>query len=76
MAKLLVTALLSVVGTWVVLDLIQPVGAAERGQSIEPSIDIVPAMPPVVHWPAPQAPFETTPITPFETVGAAQYEPF
>jgi len=75
MAKLLATALLSVVGTWMVLHLVQPVDAAEAVRPFEPSID-APAMPPVVHWPPPQAPFETTPITPFETVGAAHFEPF
>lgn len=75
MAKLLLTALLSVASTWVVLELVQPASAAEPGQWSGPSID-VPAMPPVLSWPAPQAPYETTPITPYETVGAAHHEPF
>jgi len=75
MTKLLLTALL-VLGALVVLHVVEPVDAAEALPTFpEPSIDR-PAMPPVVHWPAPQAPFEATPITPFETVGAAQYEPF
>ncbi|SFM69123.1 hypothetical protein [Variovorax sp. OV329] len=77
MNKLLLTALLSALGTWTVMHAIEPVDAAEPpGQArFEPSIDS-PAMPPVVRWPAPQAPFESTPITPFETVGAAHFEPF
>lgn len=75
MGKLLATALLLAVGAWMVDHVIQPVDAAEAVRSLEPSIE-VPAMPPVIHWPPPQAPFEATPITPFETVGAAHYEPF
>ena len=76
MAKLLLTALLCVLGALMVLYAIQPVDAAEPGRvAIGASID-GPAMSPVVAWPAPQPPFDNTPITPFETVGGAHFEPF
>lgn len=75
MSKLFVSALLCVLGTSMLLYLIQPVDAAEPGRVFVPPLD-QPAMPPVVAWPEPKAPFENTLITPFETVGAAQFEPF
>jgi hypothetical protein len=75
MAKMFLTALLCGLGALAVLYVVQPVDAAEPGHVIESSVDR-PAMPPVIEWPAPQAPFDNTPITPVETVGAAQFEPF
>lgn len=76
MTRMFVAAVMLVLGALFVLDVTQPVDAAEAKRGfIEPSLDS-PAFPAVLHWPAPQAPFEATLITPFETVGAANYEPF
>ncbi|MDM0066749.1 hypothetical protein [Variovorax sp. J31P207] len=75
MTKLLATALLSIVAASIVFYAIQPVDAAATPQASDSpvsnsftSIDL--SMPP------PQEPFDNTPITPFETVGAAAYEPY
>jgi hypothetical protein len=73
--------------TWVVAILViatvvyvlQPVEAAGRLETSAASrlalwlsID---GWPPDGVWPPPREPFDTTPITPFETVGALPYEP-
>ncbi|MDM0033452.1 hypothetical protein QTI33_15055 [Variovorax sp. J22P271] len=75
MTKLLATALISIVAASMVVYAIQPVDAAVTPQasiglalSSFTSTDL--SMPP------PQEPFDNTPITPVETVGAAAYEPY
>jgi hypothetical protein len=70
MTKHLLTALLSSLATSLALYAIQPIGVAEAS-----SPDRVAPIAADLSMPAPQAPFDMTPITPFETVGGAHHEP-
>ena len=76
MTKHLLTALISSIVTVLGLYAVQPINAA-----VPPAPDM-PApqtagwpVPSVLAMPAPQAPFDMTPITPFETVGGVSHEP-
>jgi hypothetical protein len=62
MTKILVTALLVMLAGFVAVMAVPPTLAASA-LPVPPSFDIA--------MPAPQAPFDTTSITPFETVGAS-----
>ena len=73
--KLLWTALLSSLAASIVLYAMLPAGAAEATQVTAP-LGESQTFSPVMSWPAPQEPFDNTPITPVETVGAARFEPF
>jgi hypothetical protein len=73
--KLLLTALLSSLAAAIVFYAMVPAGAAEATQVHAPPTERY-SVPPAVAWPAPQEPFDTTPITGVETVGAAAFEPF
>ena len=74
MTKFLVTILFAVLVTASAIYMLQPVEAASP---TEPAMDPTATRraEPEPAWPAPAAPFDETPITPFETVGAKAYEP-
>ena len=65
MTKILATALLVMLAGVAAVMAVPPTLAASA-VPVPPSFDIA--------MPAPQAPFDTTPITPFETVGASRSE--
>lgn len=76
MTKHLLTALLASLVTLAGLYVMQPIEAAvppAPGQPASAALD--PFGSPGLAMPPPQAPFDMTPITPFETVGGLAYEP-
>lgn len=73
--KLFLIALLGTFATLLLLDAKRPVGAAEVTPAAALTAESL-TIPPVISWPAPQAPFNTTPITPVESAGASPFEPF
>lgn len=74
MTKHLLTALLSSIATSLALYAIQPIGAAEASAP-DRLAPIAASASPDLSMPSPQAPFDMTPITPFETVGGLSHEP-
>jgi hypothetical protein len=74
MIKALSTAVLAIVAAVLLLQALQPRGAVAavetRAHAMYPSTAAD------VAWPAPQAPFDTTPITPAESAGAPLHESF
>jgi hypothetical protein len=76
MTKHLLTALLSSLLTALAVYAIQPIGAAEASAPDRPALAATdPFASRDLSMPPPQAPFDMTPITPFETVGGLAYEP-
>jgi uncharacterized BrkB/YihY/UPF0761 family membrane protein len=77
--KLLLTSLVAIFAMAMVLYMLQPVQAAgpiDSPAAPYPMQGLAPAAwPPGGVWPPPREPLDSTPITPFETVGGLPYEP-
>ncbi|MDM0049836.1 hypothetical protein [Variovorax sp. J22R115] len=76
MTKIFASALLSILAAMTVLYAMQPVDAAVRAPASVDRITDPFASTMNLTMPPPQEPYDATPITPVETVGAAAYEPF
>ena len=72
MTKVLSTAVLAILAAALLLWAIRPHGAEAAVQApVQAELSSTAAD---VAWPAPQAPFDTTPITPVESAGAPMHE--
>ncbi len=72
----LFTALLASLTTSISIYAIQPASASALPQAMAKSSVTNPVLSLDLQYPMSQEPLDHTPITPTETVGAAQYEPF
>lgn len=73
MIKTLSTAVLAILAGLLLVQAIQPHGAEAAAQAPQAA---PPSAAADVAWPAPQEPFDMTPITPVESAGAAMHETF
>jgi len=73
MTKTLSTAVLTILAGVLLVQAIQPHGAEAAAQAPQAAFSSEIAD---VTWPDPQAPFDTTPITPVESAGAPMHETF
>jgi hypothetical protein len=74
MIKTLSTAVLTIFAGVLLVQAIQPHGAEAAAQA--PAQAAFPSAAADVAWPAPQEPFDMTPITPVESAGAPMHETF
>ena len=75
MTKHLLTALFSSLVTLLALYAVQLSAAVPDAPARPAAANAFPIARQDLSMPPPQAPFDMTPITPFETVGGAPYEP-
>ncbi|MGJ7603603.1 hypothetical protein ACSFA7_04610 [Variovorax sp. LT1R20] len=74
--KIFFAALLASLTTSISIYAIQPASADAPPQATAEASVASPFLSIDLPYPMPQEPLDRTPITPTETVGAAQYEPF
>lgn len=73
MIKTVSTAVAAILAGLLLVQAIQPHGAEAAAQAPQ---GVPPSAAADVAWPAPQEPFDMTPITPVESAGASMHETF
>ena len=77
--RVVVSSFVGLLFALLLIYVLRPVNAGPLQSQVTASTSAAPALsvawPPEGGYPSPQEPLDTTPITPFETVGGLPYEP-